>query len=143
LFPAPEPCPTPTTNTLSTTATIFSDSLGFQWARPLSLDEIARSYSHSPPVIHRLYSLPHLASDLPALLARTLPAKTAAYIADSHLIDALFPLLDTRDTRHNTLPRHHRGHNHPRLYHNPLQSRMALCHGGRPQHHRDPRLPPV
>ena len=99
LFPAPEPCPTPATNTLSTTATIYTDDLGFQWARPLSLDEIARSYSHSPHVIQRLYSLPHLATSLPALLARTLPARTAAYVVDSHLIDALFPLFDTRDTR--------------------------------------------
>ena len=99
LFPAPEPCPTPATNTLSTTATIYTDDLGFQWARPLSLDEIARSYSHSPHVIQCLYSFPHLATSLPALLARTLPAHTAAYVVDSHLIDAPFPLFDTRDTR--------------------------------------------
>ncbi len=34
LFPAPEPCPTLATNTLSTAATIYMDDLGFQWAWP-------------------------------------------------------------------------------------------------------------
>ncbi len=73
--------------------------MDFNGHGPLSLDKMAQSYSHLPHVIQQLYSLPHLASDLLALLACTLPARTAAYVVDSHLIDALFPLFDTRDTR--------------------------------------------